>query len=362
MYPFRLLIKIIPVICLFTATFAFSQETEPQEVAGESLDLSHLSEETQALAKELEAALTDLMENGETLEKLERVGDLYARLGFAQRAVLIYEKAIRDFGGSQEVFLKFARVLLNSGKPDLALETLKIGREAFPDSEPLQLEAGKAYLSMRKGYAAQAIFKELIEKDPENDLYRYFLADSLRIQKKWNAAMEIAASLVEKQFDYPPVYLMKGELLLTLGKPGEGVRFLETVCEDYPNLDEAKEVLVHAYQLYAYEVSQSGQLEDALQSVRKSLEIDPKNRESRVALASLLSEKGEYEEAERIFQETLAEQPDFLGAYMMYGNLLNHLGRRGDAQAAYREGLKRSRKMGVEDAEQTFLDLLGGAK
>lgn len=359
MIPVFRLITLSSALCLCSAPLGFTQESDSQEEAPHSPDLSHLSEATRALIKDLEAALIDASEKGETLEKLEHIGDLYTQLGEAQRAVIVYDKAIRDFGGTEQLYLKFARVLLASGKPDLALKTLQIGHDAFPDSNLISQEMGKAYLSMRKAYAAQAIFKKLIEEHPENDMYRYYLADSFRIQKKWDEALGIIEGLIEEDFEYIPVYLMKGDLLLAMGEMRDGVRYLEDVYEEHPDSGDVKQVLVHAYQLYAYAESDSGRLSRAIRSMRDALEVEPENGETLVGLASFLSESGEHEEAEKLFKETLETQPQFLEAYVMYGKMLDYLDRKDEAHLVYLEGLKQSREMGAKGAEQTFLQLLG---
>ncbi|EDY83643.1 tetratricopeptide repeat domain protein [Verrucomicrobiia bacterium DG1235] len=357
----RVLFPLSILIAFAAANLGFAQETasaaETAEVA--EPDFSHLSEETRSVLDELKKALQDVEANGASLEKYEAIGDLYLKVGDAQRAIVIFNQAIKEFGGDEQLFLKFARVLAVSGRPELALDVLNIGLEAFPGSEAITFELGKAYVSMRKPYAAISNLMKVIEVNPEKELYRYYLADAYRIQKKWDEASEIIDALIEEESDYLPVYLMKGDLLLAQGEQRDGVRFLEDLLDEHPDSGDVKAVLVHGYQLYAYTESDAGRLTRAIRSMRSSLEIDPDNAESMVGLASFLNEDGEYEEAEAVFEETIQKRPEFLETYMLYGKMLEYLDRVSDARAIYEKGLAKSREMGVEGAVKRYLGLLG---
>lgn len=354
-------ILFILVIALSPFGLAAGQEAadsaEPGPTPAEPQE-GQRSPEAQELLGRLTAALKDLEENGESFEKLERIGDMYLEAGDAQRALLVFEKAINDYGGTEDLFLKFSRVLLLSRRPELAVETLKIGIEAFPESARLLGELGQMYVQQGKYYAAVANLKKAIELDPGQRMYRYSLADAYRQQKKWDEASAIVDALIEEGWDYVPVFLMKGDLLLAEGDERRAVRYLENVQEDYPESADAKRVLVHAYQLYAYTEGQAGRLSRAIDSLRDALAIDPGNPESRSTLATFLHEAGEFEEAEAEFKKAIAETPDFLEVYMMYGKLLKFLDRNQEAREVYQAGLAKAREAGVQGAVDAYRNLL----
>lgn len=347
---------ILSFAALATGQESSGAQSEPAE------ELPQLSPEVQAVVDEINATAKDIEENGESLERLETLGDLYLQLGEIPRAVLIYEKAVKDFGGSEALFAKFARVLGLSGRPQLTVDTLKIGLERFPESEALRLVLGKQYIKMQKSYAAVANLKTLVEAHPDNAEYRYVLADAYRLQGKWETAEALLDQVLEADPGYVRAKLMKGDLLLAQGEYRDGVRYLEDVFEENPESDEAKAVLVHAYQLYAYDESTSGRISRAVRSIRDALEVDPLNPESMVALGSFLQELGEYAESEEVFEKAMKENPDYLEGYMMYGRLLEYLDRKSDAAEVYKQGLAKSRELGVEQAVQTYRALLSGKR
>lgn len=348
---------------LAASTFPFISAQEVSSDSGEQSAESSVAEsgnpERDAIIQKLSELLQDVEANGATFEKLEEIGDLYLQGGDAKRATLLYQKAITDYGGSEELFIKFARVMGMAGSAEHAVGVLNVGLEKFPDSELLIFEVGKVYIGLNKPYAAISNLKKALEMSPEKEEYRYYLADAYRQQKKWEQASEIIDALIEEESELLEVHLMKGDLLLAQGERRDGVRFLEDLLEEHPDSESVKRILVHAYQLYAYAESQSGRLSRAVRSMRSALEVMPENAESNVALATFLQELGEYEEAEAAYKAALEQNAAYLDAYVLYGNMLEQLDRTPEAAVLYQTGLSKSREAGIESAIATFRKLLG---
>lgn len=344
------------LLALVLATLCVAQEVQP---ATGSAAAAESKSDRDLLIEKLKTLLEDVEANGATLEKLEQIGDLYLEGRDVERAVLVFQKAIADFGGSEALFLKFSRIMAFSGSQENAIEVLNIGLKQFPESQAITLELGKAYIALEKPYAAIANLKKLVEQNPENESYRYHLADAYRLQKKWIEASALIDALVDSETELLQVYLMKGDLMLAQGEMRDGVRYLEDLLEEHPDSPMVKEVLLHAYQIYAYSESKAGRLSRAVRSMRSSLEVDPDNSESMVALASFLSELGDYEEAETNLKKVLELNPNYLEVYVVYGRMLEQLDRVPEAASIYQEGLAKSRELGVEGAIGTFRQLLG---
>src|SRR5690606_23171004 len=192
------------------------------------------------------------------------------------------------------------RVLLLSGRPELGLRTLVIASEAHPESDILQFELGKAYNGSKKYYASISALKKAIELNGEEERYRYYLADVYRSQRKGAKALEIIDALIAEDSDYLPTYLMKGDLLLAQGEYRDAVRHMEDVYEAHPNSKDAKYVLTHAYQQYAYTEATAGRLSRAIKTLESALEVDPENAESRASLGSFYYQAGQHLEAEAV--------------------------------------------------------------
>ncbi len=358
---FKLTLSLASLLAASSISFTYSQEASSGagEQATEDSVAENANLEREAIVQKLTELLQDLEANGASLEKLEEIGDLYLQGGDPKRAILLYQKAIADYEGTEELFIKFARVMGMAGSSEHSVGILNVGLEKFPESEVLTFEIGKAYIGLKKPYAAVSNLKKVLEISPGKEEYRYYLADAYRQQKKWEEASEIIDGLIEDESELLEVYLMKGDLLLAQGERRDGVRYLEDLLEEHPESGSVKQILVHAYQLYAYAESQSGRLSRAVRSMRSALEVMPENAESHVALATFLHELGEYEEAEEAYKAALEQNPAYLDAYVLYGNMLEQLDRTPEAATLYQTGLSKSREAGIESAIATFRKLLG---
>ena len=305
---------------------------------------------------EIAQTLETIEASGETGELLERLGDLYAYLGQLKGAVVAYQKAIDDFGGSAELYLKLARALLAGGRPELGLEILKIGTKAFPGSAGLHFELGKAYKGLGKHYAAISSYERALEADPENMDYRYHMADTFHMQQRWDKAGAIIDALIEEGNEDTPILLMKGQLLVALGEEEAAVRLLEEVYEANPDSPDSKRYLIYAYDQYAYKEAGSGRFDQAIESLEKAIEVDPQNLDLREKLASVYFETDDLENAEPLFKYLLEKAPDLLATYAMYGRLLQSNDRSDEAHEHFEEGLKRA----LEAQNETYVDLFKG--
>ncbi len=343
------------------APFCSAQDAAPaaEDLPATDAVSENSIQEREAVVAQLTSLLQDVEKNGETFEKLDQLGDLFLKVGDAQRAVLVFRKAIDDFGGTEALFSKYARVIEIAGSPEQTIEALSLGLESFPESEVLRFAIGKAYIAQGKAYAAVSNLKKVLALDPENEVYRFYLADAYRIQQKWSEASELIDGLIAEETELLQVYLMKGDLLLSQNRLEEGLNHLESVLEKNPDSEDAKKATVQACQLFAYSEAEAGRVEEAVRSVRRSLEILPDYAESLAALAALLNRLGHYEEAETAFKRVIELNPNNLDAHVFYGRMLESLDRTPEAAVIYQKGLSKSRELGIKDAVETFRELLG---
>jgi len=85
---------------------------------------------------------------------------------------------------------------------------------------------------------------------------------------------------------------------------------------------------------------------DRLAALRDFVAKSPDDPFPRYGLAMELANRGQLEEACQVFQELLDRQPDYVPAYLMYGNTLARAGRRDRAAEVYRSGAEVSMRRG----------------
>jgi len=83
---------------------------------------------------------------------------------------------------------------------------------------------------------------------------------------------------------------------------------------------------------------------DRAEQLRKFIAASPDEPFPRYALALELKGKGETSAAAAEMQELLQRAPDYLAAYLMYGMLLQSLGRPAEARDAFQRGQDLARR------------------
>jgi tetratricopeptide (TPR) repeat protein len=78
---------------------------------------------------------------------------------------------------------------------------------------------------------------------------------------------------------------------------------------------------------------------DRLAAFRSFIEKSPRDPFPRYGLAMELRNRGQLTESADAFAALLTGFPDYVPAYLMAGNTLAELGRRGEAADAYRRGI-----------------------
>jgi len=79
--------------------------------------------------------------------------------------------------------------------------------------------------------------------------------------------------------------------------------------------------------------------EQRLETFRRFVERSPEDPFARYSLAMSYRSLGLGLEAAREFEELRRRQPDYVPTYLMLGQVLESLGRPGDAAAAYEDGI-----------------------
>ena len=103
---------------------------------------------------------------------------------------------------------------------------------------------------------------------------------------------------------------------------------------------------------------------DRIALLRQFVAASPDDPFARYGLAMELVSRGELTEACQVFQELVDRKPDYVAAYLMYGNALAAIGEKDRARATYRQGAEVSARRGDSHAaseNRAALDALDGS-
>jgi predicted Zn-dependent protease len=79
--------------------------------------------------------------------------------------------------------------------------------------------------------------------------------------------------------------------------------------------------------------------EQRVESFRRMVADRPDEPFARYSLAMALRATGDHAGAAREFAELIRRRPDYVPSYLMYGQVLEAMGKDGDAARAYQEGV-----------------------
>jgi len=248
---------------------------------------------------------------------INRLGDIYARLGSNQAA--------------NEMFGRIAEHFADNGFNLKAIAMYK---------KVLRLDASHlgAYQQLATLYQAQGLTNEARTN------YQY-LADYYFKEGNTQKARETYAKIAEMEPDNVKVRLKLAELLLKDGQAAEAVQEYQTIGAELMRqgmLEEAIQVFERALGLDAGSVdlmrslaeaySELDQHYKAIAFLKNLVQKNPDSVELQQVLGECYAKAGEIGEAEKIFEEVVAKDPMASGGLVNMSRLLLQ---RGDAEAAF---------------------------
>jgi len=231
------------------------------------------------------------------------LGRGYAAAGRAEQAVAALRRAVELQPAQPGAWCSLANELRAQGD-DAGADAVCADRIRASASDPRLIEANGA-LHQNRIKEAEAILRRQLQEDPTDV-----------------AAMRMLA-----------------EVGVLLGQLDDAGMLLRRCLELAPNYADAR--YTHAYVL-----NRQMRPADALQEIDRALETEPGNPGYRNLKAVLLGRMGQFERANEIYADLLAEHPQQPKTWMSYGHSLLAAGRQADSIAAYRKSIELRPELG----------------
>ncbi|MCD4782539.1 MAG: tetratricopeptide repeat protein [Candidatus Eremiobacteraeota bacterium] len=219
------------------------------------------------------------------------------------------------------------------------LENYKYLKERIkqhPDNLELYLDLGEMCMVLEKYDEAKKHFDCVIKKSPRKDFLFYGAHRRLghlflKTGKIDNAIEE--SKIIERTYpDFEGRWELNGQLYYILGRYDDAERyfmgeFVNATCTDS---------FVGLGNIYRV----TGKNEKAHTTYRAGTVFDPEGPATRCSLANMLVDQGDYEKAERIFNEVLKKNPEYARAYIYMGEMERKRGNYSNAIEHYDKALK----------------------
>lgn len=199
---------------------------------------------------------------------------------------------------SSEEFAERAHQLYNEGRYDDALAVARDGLELYPFSAELHVGLAYVYLAREEYAWARRHFDRALGLDPEHEDALVGLGDTLLKFGQLDRALAcFDRMLVLGYRDDHDLVLQAGRALFREGAVEAARRYFEIAAESHPDSSEVRACLGFATHRLGNEV-------EAIDLLRRALELDESHVEARIYLGNLHYDRGEFEQALHEFERT----------------------------------------------------------
>lgn len=258
---------------------------------------------------------------------------------------------LRDIKDMMEHYnaLEDARLLLDAGNFDQALEKLQALVVAAPDYELAELSLGDVYLQQRKLDEAWNVYHRVFERNPESSLAILHLGDVREAQGRFAEALDFYRKALLHQPDFAKLHYNIGRALVVLQQDDEAKSSFKKAIELDPGY-------VFAHIEMGSILTRQGLFESALAEYELALKYDARSVFAHMNAAGMLAQWGRTAQALSHLEQAAQIAPQDAEIQFQLGAFLVHLGRFDQARPHLEEALR------LQPGHDAARQLLGQAR
>jgi tetratricopeptide (TPR) repeat protein len=195
--------------------------------------------------------------------------------------------------------------LLRSGDAEMAEQICRRALEQFPADANILCLSASALIRLKRLELAESRANAALALHPDYPRPHEILGDIFMGQGKAEKAVEALRRAVELEPTRAKTHMKLGMALMKLGRPGEA----EIAIREFRHLDPNRELIARAA-----EFERNDMHPEAEKIYRQILARDPDNVEALRLLAIVAASQGHYGDAEVFLQQAVKCAPDFLRA------------------------------------------------
>ena len=212
------------------------------------------------------------------------------------------------------------------------------------------LSAAFNYIEQNKLDSAEIALKTLLKNDPDNPVNPYLLNNLGTIQRRMGKHIDALISYTAALGTFPkqPVFLeSRASLFAEIGQAQNAILDYSTLLEENPNNEEA----LYQRGLLYLQVKNTDLAET---DFRKMIELNPNGLYARRGFASLAKFRGDYEEAEKIYNYLLDKEPEDFNLYAGRAELYLLMERPGKASS----DINRAIRLAGDNSQNPYLYII----
>lgn len=315
-------------------------------------------------------AMLDQIESAQVREAdvLVEMAKIYAGGGQFDRALGLYDEAVRLNPGRGETYFDKGVLLLNLKRPQQAETVFTQGLEHAPESHFGHFYQGKALEAQEKRMEAKEAYRQAINRakrfepayqallklheldedlqaaiqlyhefevsvTPRDNTFRKDFVRFLVKQKDYGQALDILEQMIVDEPQDVKVQIQRALVYVEMKEPHRAVTELEGILQARPS-----ELRVRDYLGWLYE--QIDDVEKALDAYRANIDLDATFYDSRIHLGILLYRLTRYEEAVQHLTQAVGLKPSNSETHLLLGLSYLQANEFERATAAFEKGLE----------------------
>lgn len=282
-------------------------------------------------------------------------------------ALTLIDRALSLAPGNTELLAQKVEIANRLGDLPLAEATLKAAIALEPGNERLLGELAEVLAKSGQHAQAAEMSRQLLELNPNNTGLRARLAahhaaagdlaqaaDLYRslIIRDWNDAAAISglAKVLQKQNDPVGAMMAMHRVVQLCPNDAHAGWQLAQMMIDHHDWANAEALLrkvtemapahPHGWFMLTHPLLHQSRFDDALDAIDTALRLDPVNPHLKARRAYILSVKGDQVAAEAVLLETIRQDSQISGLYVLLGNVLLRQSRKSDALRAFSRALE----------------------
>jgi tetratricopeptide (TPR) repeat protein len=256
---------------------------------------------------EVEGLLVDLVRLDPSADSHRiRLAQFYARLNHVDEAERVLREGIKALPDDRTLKITLVDLLAARRGRDVAEKEIASMVAAYPQDYDLQLAQGQFFEQGQDYAKAEAAYRKVMaaaDLNPSGILARDRLA-LMKIERTndpANAQLLIAEVLVKNPRDNDAL-IMRSQLALNQKDPKTAIADLRSVLRDQPNSMGVMRALARAHMA-------NGEPALAEETMRRAVEVAPKDSAARLDLAQLLVQVNKPEQAKPVIDELVKQEP-----------------------------------------------------
>jgi len=312
--PLKITVVSITIITVLLAYFVLSQ----------SRNLSKFEEQLQSRKQIVKES------PGSALAHYS-LGNAYLGSPYHEKAIAEFKSAIKLKPNYAEAYRGLGMAYNKSKNYEASIEAYKEAIKIKPDFNDAYYGLGATYFDAKKYNEAAEAFKYVVEKQPDDiDAIEALGLANERLGRYSEASENYKQSII---INPPKKYKTLGFTYTMSGNYEEAIDSCKKALELDPNNAKLYSNLGFAYTL-------SGRYEDAIKSCLQAISIDSESADAYYWLGYAYNDMGNYEEAIETYQKVLKIDSQYADAYCGLGNIYAVLNEYEDAISFYNKALK----------------------